>query len=403
MASEDELVRDFSKAVEQQTAAFFLGAGMSRQSGYVDWKELLRQVAIDIDLDVDRESDLIALAQYHQNAKGGRGKLNQLLIEEFTRDACLTDNHRLIANLPVHTVWTTNYDDLIERAFRDAQKRVDVKADPKTLALTLPGRAATVYKVHGDVSNPADAVLTKEDYELFDVKRRLFSVKLQGDLVSRTFLFLGYSLNDPNIDYILARIRVLLDQDVRHHYCVMKRAAVPKGVKGAARANYEYEVRKQEHRIQDLRRYGIQTVLIDDYSAITEILQRINDRVHLQDVFVSGSAHTYEPFGEERMRDLCTGLGRGIIEHSQNLVSGYGLGIGGWVVYGAFNALAVNDPDRLILRPFPRQEVPNVDKKALYTEYREQMIAQAGFCVFVCGNRLKEGYSSGEAHCRQSW
>jgi hypothetical protein len=40
---------------------------------FVDWKELLRDVASELKLDIDRESDLIALAQYDVNERKGRG------------------------------------------------------------------------------------------------------------------------------------------------------------------------------------------------------------------------------------------------------------------------------------------------------------------------------------------
>src|SRR6476659_10238195 len=102
-----------------------MGAGVSKAAGFVDWKSLMRDVAKDLHLDVDRETDLIAIAQYHENEMGGRGALNRLLIEEFTRDATITQNHRLITTLPVRTIWTTNYDKLIETAYREAHKRPD--------------------------------------------------------------------------------------------------------------------------------------------------------------------------------------------------------------------------------------------------------------------------------------
>lgn len=112
--SKSQMLSNFSKELRSGDAALFIGAGLSRSSGFVDWKELLRGLASDLNLDVDKESDLVALAQYHVNKRGGRGHINQLLIDEFTKDSTLTENHRLIATLPVHTIWTTNYDELLE-------------------------------------------------------------------------------------------------------------------------------------------------------------------------------------------------------------------------------------------------------------------------------------------------
>src|ERR1043165_2228444 len=108
----EEFLKDFTTALDEGYAALFAGAGLSRPSGYVDWKELLRGVADDLGLSVDVETDLISLAQFHVNVRQGRTRLNQLVVDEFTKDTKTTENHKLIANLPIRTVWTTNYDTL---------------------------------------------------------------------------------------------------------------------------------------------------------------------------------------------------------------------------------------------------------------------------------------------------
>ena len=222
VASKKELFSEYTKSLENGTAALFVGAGMSRPSGYVDWKGLMRDIAEELGLDVEQETDLVAVAQYHKNSVGNRARLDQLLIDEFTRNAKPSPNHALMSRLRVHTVWTTNYDKLIEKAFKKAKRRVDVKSRSSHLKTTMPRRDVTVYKMHGDSSHPSEAVLTKDDYERYSQSRPMFTEQLKGDLLSKTFLFLGFSFTDPNIDYILARLRMLMGEDIRNHYCVMK-------------------------------------------------------------------------------------------------------------------------------------------------------------------------------------
>jgi len=196
----ESFYKHFVKAMHEGNAGVFVGAGLSRACGFVDWKGLLKEIATDLGLDIDEETDLIALAQFYETKQMNRAKLDRLIIEEFTKDTALSDNHKLLANLPIDTVWTTNYDKLIEAAFEEAHRRVDVKKTQESLQHPLPGRGVTVYKMHGDVDSPQDAVLTKEDYETYDLNRELFSIKLKGDLVGKTFLFVGFSFTDPNID-----------------------------------------------------------------------------------------------------------------------------------------------------------------------------------------------------------
>src|SRR5215831_1963783 len=160
-----EFYKDYGKALDGREAALFIGAGLSIPAGFKSWQELLREVATDLQLDIDRETDLVALAQFHVNERGVRSKLNQLLVDEYNRSLKLTDNHRLIASLSIETIWTTNYDQLLEQAFRETGKRCDVKVTTENFATTLRGKDVTIYKMHGDVTQPHEAVITKEDYE----------------------------------------------------------------------------------------------------------------------------------------------------------------------------------------------------------------------------------------------
>jgi hypothetical protein len=394
----DSFFKHFVKAMREGNAAVFVGAGLSRSCGYVDWKGLLKDLATELGLDIDQETDLIALAQFHQTKHMNRAKLDRLIIEEFTKDTSLSDNHRLLARLPIDTVWTTNYDKLLEDAFRDAHRRVDAKKTPDSLQLPLPGRSVTVYKMHGDVDSPQDAVLTKEDYETYDLTRELFSIKLKGDIVGKTFLFLGFSFTDPNIDYILSRIRALLGKDKGQHYAIMrwppkpKKADFPKDSDyQKAKARHAYERTRLDLRIGDLKRYGIEALMIDEYSEITAILTELNRRVHLRDVCVSGSAATYDPLGEPAVTKICRLLGNRLITEGLNVVSGLGVGIGDQVVIGALESLYqrhyYDASDRLFLRPFPQTPPAGMTIPQFWTKYRTEMLSMAGACIFVCGNK----------------
>lgn len=385
--------KNYTEALRQHSAAVFVGAGLSRGCGYSDWRELLREVATDLALEVDRERDLLAVAQFHVNRYRGRHRLNQVIVQEFTKRVTLGPNHRLLAQLPVHTIWTTNYDTLLEQTLAESNRRCDVKHSQDQLAVTLPYRDVTLYKMHGDVSRPDEAILTKEDYEIFGTSRQLFSEALKGDLVSKTFLFLGFSFEDPNIDYILGRIRVLLGQNRREHYCIMRKVPPPVAGDPKAKADYEYDVRRHALRVDDLGRYGIQTILIDDFADITNILEKLARHCHLWDVFVSGSAHECNPFGIDKLHRLSRLLGAALIENGFNLISGFGLGVGSDVLMGAAEACTRSScslDERLHLYPFP-QGLKEEERKRMWPAYREQMIDRSGCVVFLCGNKWDIG------------
>lgn len=389
----ERFIREFSKEIEENNAAVFAGAGLSVGAGYVDWRKLLKPIAEELNLDVEREHDLVGLAQYHVNEAGGnRGKLNRLLIEEFSRQARLTENHRLLARLPISVFWTTNYDNLIERALEQEGKRPDVKHEVKQLQLTKAGRDAVVYKMHGDADHPADAVLTKDDYERYHHDRQLFLTALSGDLVSMTFLFLGLSFSDPNLDYILSRVRIWLGKNVRQHYAILRRIQ-KRDVRG--KAAYEYAARRQELFINDLKRFGIKALLIDDYADVTRILSRLYELHRGRSILISGSAHEYGRWDRDSAEALVSRISRELVANGYRIVSGFGLGVGSAVITGALEKI-YSDSDlsvdeRMVLRPFPQTAQPGKSRAQLYTHYREDLVSLAGTAIFVFGNRLHRG------------
>lgn len=242
--------KKYVKALREDTAAIFAGAGLSIPAGYVNWKDLLKDIAEELGLDVEKEHDLIALAQFHRNEKGNRSGLNQEIINRFTKNVKLTNNHKILSRLPIKYFWTTNYDILLEKALEENNKKVDVKITKENLATNLPKRDTIVYKMHGDVSQPSDAVITKDDYESYDMKRQLFTTTLQGDLISKTFLFIGFSFDDPNLEYILSRIRILLEENTREHFAFFKKL---KETDYSTKEDFIYNDTRQKLRINDLK------------------------------------------------------------------------------------------------------------------------------------------------------
>lgn len=70
------------------------------------------------------------------------------------------------------------------------------------------------------------------------------------------------------------------------HYCFFERV---KQKEGEVEKDYLYNVEKQELHIRDLKRYGIQAILLDSHSEITAILRKIEHSYLLKNVFISSS------------------------------------------------------------------------------------------------------------------
>ncbi len=203
----ESLLNSYSSAIQEGAAALFVGAGMSIEKVEVDWRELLRPYARLVNLDVDREDDLVAVAQYYLNSRNGeRSFLNQALIDRFDRPGTVSRNHQILAALPISTIWTTNYDRLIEQAFGAANKSLDVKLRDKDVGFSRKECAAVLYKMHGDITQPDKVIVAKEDYERYARTHPVFQSILTADLLRKNFLFLGLSFEDPNLKYTLGHL-----------------------------------------------------------------------------------------------------------------------------------------------------------------------------------------------------
>ena len=385
-------VREYTRELHNNNAAVFAGAGLSMASGYVDWHGLLRELIQDLGLDPEKEHDLVTVAQYHCNQAGGsKTRLTQAIFNHFAPTKNPTPNHQILARLPIYTYWTTNYDKLIEKALEEAKKVPDVKYALKQLSVTRPDRDVVVYKMHGDIDNPADAIISKDDYEAYPLKMSAFVSALRGDLVEKTFLFLGFSFTDPNIDYILSRVRVQYEQHQRHHYCIQRNVSKKKA---ESDDDFKYRQLKQDYFIRDLKRFSIYTVLVDEYSQISDLLQRVATSYKRSSIFISGAAEEYGSWARADAEGFLHNLSHDIAAKKNRIITGFGVGVGGAVINGALAYLngagkTISDED-IVMRPFPQVATGAATLADLWTQYRKAMIDYAGIAIFVFGNKRNE-------------
>lgn len=384
-----QLLAKLSQALNGGELSAFVGAGISKGAGYFDWKELLKEEAKDIKLDIDKERDLTEVAQYICNVKN-RGTIDNLINEAFPSNLRPNGNHDLLAKLPIDTFWTTNYDKLIEKALDLNGKTVAVKSEDQHLQLSRKNHDVVIYKMHGDIEHPDRAVITRDDYEQYGFKDRvLFRDVLEGHLLTKTFLFIGFSFTDPNFLAVLSKMRILLDGRNRHHYCILKEISKEDYLE---ESEYVYERARQELVIEDLKRYGIFVHLIESYSEITDILDTLYKIYRRKTIFISGSAAEYSPLPKEIAIDFIQELSYQLVCNGYTIINGYGKGIGTHIINGVTRYCYTNRKVKLenclSLMPFPLNAGKDQNLKDVWTQYRTEMIEKCGVAIFIFGNKL---------------
>lgn len=125
----------------------------------------------------------------------------QMVIDEtlptFSELEFLIENQNKFAG-----IITTNYDELLEKVFKDFS--VLVGQDSLLVANSL--NIFEIFKIHGCCGKSDSIVLTEQDYRSFDKKLKYLSAKLLTIFVEHPIIFIGYGLGDVNIRKIFSEI-----------------------------------------------------------------------------------------------------------------------------------------------------------------------------------------------------
>jgi hypothetical protein len=76
----------------------------------------------------------------------------------------------------------------------------------------------TLLKLHGDLNHPQRLVVTEEDYDRFIQTNPLMVTYLSNLLITRTPIFIGYSLADTDFRQVLSVIKDRLGRLRRQAY-----------------------------------------------------------------------------------------------------------------------------------------------------------------------------------------
>ncbi|MUG45541.1 SIR2 family protein [Paenibacillus woosongensis] len=106
-------------------------------------------------------------------------------------------------------VITTNYDCLMEYIFPD----YEVYVGQEQLIFSPTYGVNEIYKIHGCSLQPKSIVINSSDYEDFDKRNAYLAAKLMTIFVEHPIIFLGYSLDDENVQSIIKSIVDCLSDD----------------------------------------------------------------------------------------------------------------------------------------------------------------------------------------------
>lgn len=230
--------------IARRRTVLFLGAGISKNSANdqgerpKDWAEYLRHAASQVrDEDEKRvigeciaANDLLTACELAK--KNLRAEFAKIFITEFVaKKFGPAPIHDDICALDSRLVLTTNFDKIYENRANHLQSNtVLVKSYcDDDVADVLRRNERVVLKVHGSVDSVQKAIFTRSDYARARTQYSQFYRLLEALFLTHTFIFMGASMRDPDIQLLLEDYAYRFG-GARPHYMVMPKGGVSDGV-----------------------------------------------------------------------------------------------------------------------------------------------------------------------------
>lgn len=282
----------YIRSMEAGRSELFVGAGLSVNSGYVDWARLLQVPASELGIEIADSEDLTKVASWYvEHSNGSKQQLLSHILEHIGLRHSPSRAHTLIANLPLNVIWTTNYDALIEDALVSAGFAPAIVRRDDDLSYISATNTHCLFKIHGDITDPAHIVVTSHDYQAYPRTHPFIRDKLTSALVDKSFLFVGFSFEDPNLERILGYIANEKQTTPHEHFAIFREETCPG------------RITRFSLKLKHLTSYNITPILIKEYDDINEILQYILERAPIPSQHLS-TQMSRNTFLVERLREL---------------------------------------------------------------------------------------------------
>jgi hypothetical protein len=205
-----------------------LGAGMSINATLAPpakmplWPDLGKSFADELQ-DYSPTGVLDAISAYEHEF--GRARLIERLAELLHINRVQPGlAHREFCSLPFDIVCTTNFDFLLEKQYdfeRQDNRTVHPVVDEDQLSINVGAAGTLLLKLHGDLRHPKRLVVTEADYDGFLANYPLIATYLANQLITKTAVFVGYSLDDPDFRQIWHLVGNRLGKTRRVAYAIL--------------------------------------------------------------------------------------------------------------------------------------------------------------------------------------
>jgi len=232
--------------------------------------DLIKKASYDNSISKEKADECRALAKDSSKFLMLAQELKEVLGVEFKSviedvfgrpDLKPTKAHELLISLVQNQfIITTNYDMLIEQAFAtQGQFRQGYKYyEAHALQRDLYKRSFFILKAHGDAKTaPEHIILTDKDYRRILYKEPGYQSALQAIFTMYSVIFLGSSLQDPELRLLLNYINAAFPEGGIPHYALMTTDQIGDTERGRWKKDYNMRIIpiSSDNNYEDINRF----------------------------------------------------------------------------------------------------------------------------------------------------
>lgn len=197
-------IKEIQEASAQNRLVVFVGAGASCDAGIPLWNDFVSQMAKVLPQEIQAKYDNLQLAQLVRETSDEKAYYASVRKHLLQNATCSNAIHVGILELDPTCIITTNYDTLLEEAALKKNRQFWVVGKDSDLPQNHGERL--LVKMHGDLINE-NIVLTENDYYDYSRNFPLIRSYVVSQFASKVVLFVGFSLSDINLKYILREVQ----------------------------------------------------------------------------------------------------------------------------------------------------------------------------------------------------
>lgn len=221
-----EQVSKYSEIIElirKEDVTLFVGSGCSLESGAPSAAALADKIwgrlfVDNQDQDIRHSLPLLSEALILQE-NGSRKVINEIICDSFA-DLKPSEFHKNLRRIPhFHTIITTNYDDLIEKAYTFDYFQT-ICSDKELV--TADGRKVQLLKIHGDLQHLENIIISRTDYRHFmeTPQQPLLWSRVTNEFATKHIVFVGYSADDDNVLNLIDKVKQQVGDGVKKLFII---------------------------------------------------------------------------------------------------------------------------------------------------------------------------------------